>query len=371
MKGRLTGLLLIAMASTSVQASVNESSESTVIDSAKNIFDEHIKISGFGSIAASQSNNDAGYMGNESDSWELDQDTLLGIQLEAKFTERLKFVTQVVTKGRYDYDIEAEMAYFSYETDLLTVRAGKFATPFFMYSDYLDVGYAYPMLRPSNELYDNIIISNYEGMDLLIPIEFENSSLLLQPYAGVTRLAERDAKGVGETTFNDFIGATVHWYIDDLTLRASYATGQSEYTARDRAEIPIEVVVDDQKGEFISVGAHYDNGDLLAMLEAAEIKLDGSFSDTISVSGLVGYRVGSIMPYVGASWLKTTDDELRVDSSPLSYQTNSYSIGTRWDFYKNVALKLDLVYAVFDDAPLYYGFEDDSFVYSAAIDFVF
>jgi len=355
MKKKLVGSLLMAMASASVQAASLD----------------NVTISGFGSVVAGKSSNDANYMEYDSEEWEFDQDTLIGLQIEAKINDQAKFVTQLVSQGRYGYDIEAEAAYFSYETDVATVRVGKMRTPFFMYSDYLDVGYAYPMLRPSNELYDSIIISNYEGMDLLIPIEFENSSLVLQPYAGVSRLAERDAKGVGETTFNEFMGATVHWYIDDLTLRASYATGQSEYTARNFSERAIEAVVDDQKGEFISVGAHYDNGDLLAMVEAAEIKLKGAFSDTISVSGLVGYRFGSVMPYVGASWLKTTDDELRIDSSPMNYKTNSYSVGTRWDFYKNVALKVDLVYAVFDDEPLYYGFEEDSLVYSAAIDFVF
>lgn len=367
MRKKLVSLVFIAMTTSTAQAASGEYNKPGLFESTKVAINDNLRVSGFGSVVAGKSNIEAAYMGYSEDEWEIDEDTLLGIQLEATITDKLKFVTQVVSKGRYDYDVVAEMAYISYRADSFTVRAGKFATPFFMFSDYLDVGYAYPMLRPSNELYDNIIVSSYEGMELLIPIELENSSIILQPYAGVSKLDERDAKGVGETTFEDFFGATVHWYVNDLTLRASYAKGVSEYSEYKAAEWAL----DDKKGEFISVGAHYDNGDLLAMIEAAEIKLDGYFSDTISVSGLVGYRIHTVMPYASMSWLKTTDNDLRVSGNPLNYKTNSYSVGARWDIFRNVALKVDFAYGVFDDEPLYYGGAEDAFVYSTAIDFVF
>ena len=365
MKNKLAGLVLIAMTSTTVQAT-NSSAE------------DNIKFSGFGSVALGKANNELGYMGYDNDAAELDQDSLIGVQFEVKFTEQFKFVTQVVAKGRYDYDVVAEMAYLSYETDRFTTRAGRLRTPFYMYSDYLDVGYAYPMLRPSESLYDNVIISTYEGMDLLIPIEFENSTLLIQPYGGVTRLDERDAYGTGETTFNNFFGLSAHWYVGDFTFRGTYATGQSEHTAKNDNFVfnTVEEMVDDKKGEFISLGAHYDNGNFLAMVEAAEVKLEGEFSDSLAVSGLTGYRFGTVMPYAAVSWLKTTDDDERIITPKtlyldvLNYKTNSYSAGVRWDLYKSIALKVDLTYVDFNSTDDN-GDKNDSFVYSTAIDFVF
>lgn len=366
----------MTIASATVQATALEGDEPTMYDTTKKALSEHVKISGFGSIVAGQANNDSNYLGYDDDGIELDADSLLGLQLEVKITDRLKAVTQIVAKGRYDYDIVPEMAYLSYEANQFTARAGILRTPFYMYSDYLDLGYAYPMLRPSDELYDNIIISTYEGMDLLIPIEFENSTLLLQPYAGVTRLDERDAMGTGETTFNDFYGLTTHWYVDDFTFRATYALGQSEHTAKSLAYNKVEEMLDDKKGKFLSLGAHYDNGNVIAMVEAAEIKLEGEFSDTLAVSGVAGYRFGNVTPYAAISYLKTTDDDERIITprtaylEALNYKTNSYSVGVRWDVYKNIALKTDVTYVDFNGIQIVYGHED-SLVYSTAIDFVF
>ena len=130
---------------------------------------EDISISGFGSVAVGKSNNDVGYAGYDSENFNTSQDTLAGIQLDAQINDRAKFVGQVVAYGRYDYDLSVEMAYLSYELDWFTVRAGKLRAPLFMYSDYLDVGYAYPMLRPSVEVYDNFSINSYTGVELIDP----------------------------------------------------------------------------------------------------------------------------------------------------------------------------------------------------------
>ena len=45
---------------------------------------ENINISGFGSVAVGKSNNDAGYAGYDSESWNVLQDSLAGLQLDVK-----------------------------------------------------------------------------------------------------------------------------------------------------------------------------------------------------------------------------------------------------------------------------------------------
>ena len=58
--------------------------------------------------------------------------------------------------------------------------------------------------------------------------------------------------------------------------------------------------------------------------------------------------------------------------SALSYKTTAYSLGARWDLAKNIAWKVDVTYADFHgtsggiDAT-----EDDTVVYSTALDFIF
>lgn len=338
---------------------------------------DNINISGFGSVAVGKSTNDVNYAGYDSERWNVSQDSLAGIQLDARINDKAKFVAQVVANGRYDYELAVEMAYVSYELDDFTVRAGKLRTPLFMYSDYLDVGYAYPMLRPSQELYENLIVSSYMGIDVLIPIEFEDSSLVLQPIMGIGEVNERDAT-YGQVTLDQMFGLTAHWYIEDFTFRTSYISAQTDYENSLYTGTYIEAMLDNKKGQFISLGAQYDNGTLLAVIEAAETSVEGNYADTLSVSGLLGYHFGSVMPYMILNTVKTTDDDERASYlSSLNFKRSAYSLGARWDFAKNIALKVDLTYADFMDTNG--GFnatnadesEDNTLVYSAAVDFIF
>lgn len=341
---------------------------------------DNINISGFGSVAFGKSTNDVGYAGYDSERWNVSQDALAGIQLNAKINEKTNFVGQLVANGTYDYEVAIEMAYVSYEFSALTARAGKLRTPVFMYSDYLDVGYAYPMLRPSEELYGNEAFSSYVGMDLLIPIEFEDSSLVLQPIVGIGEVAERDSS-YGQIVLDKLFGLTAHWYVDDFTFRASYVVTKTDYSSFDvygATNPTLDALLDEKDVQFISLGAQYDNGDLLVSLEAADTTIEDDFSDNLAISGLLGYRFGRVMPYVMANTIKTTDDDERtVGYEFLNFERTAYALGARWDFAKNIALKVDVTYADFQDTNG--GFdvtnadesEDRTVVYAVAVDFIF
>jgi len=359
----------------------------TMFGSAHGASLQDINISGFGSVAVGQSNNDVGYAGYTDERYDVNQDTLAGVQLDININDKAKFTAQVVGNGRYDYDLTLEMAYLSYSVDSFTVRAGKLRAPLFMYSDYLDVGYAYPMLRPSTELYDNFAIRSYTGIELLIPIEFEDSSLLIQPLVGTSSIAERDSTTYGEVGLDDFFGAAVHWYVDDFTFRVSYVSAQTDYYNDDADSADpatafagglANSLIGDKHGQFTSLGSQYDDGSWIAMIEATDVRLEDEFTDVQSASGLIGYRFGAFMPYVMANWMKTIDDDEREASinsaflGELSYKATAYSLGGRWDFAKNMALKTDLTYADFHGTSGgISATADDAWVYSVAIDFIF
>lgn len=350
---------------------------------AANMDDLHI--SGFGSVGIGTSDNAAGYAGYTDEKVDWEQETKAGLQFDFQINERAKFVTQVVADSRYDYDPKFEMAYAAYEFESFTARAGKLRLPLFFYSDYIDLGYAYPMIRPSQELYENIILKGYTGADLLIPIEFENSSLLLQPVVGIGNIDEEDSHGFGQVKLDKMFGLTANWNIDDFTLRGSY------FVAEANADEPIKKIfnADDmltaKDGQFISLGAQYDNGDLIANIEAADAQLDGEFFDYQTVVAMAGYRIEQFTPYISVGWVETTDNEEREGNpllqSSMNYERISYSVGTRWDFARNMALKFDLTYVDYKDTSGGYEnnidlktlspIEDSSIVYSAKLDFVF
>ncbi|MGR5093729.1 hypothetical protein ACPV5O_11590 [Vibrio maritimus] len=360
---------------------------------------DDLKISGFGSVGVGKSNNDAGYAGYTSERFDTKQDTIGGIQFDFNINEKAKFTTQLVANGRYNFEPTIEVAYLSYKFDGFTARAGKMRAPLFMYSDYMDVGYAYPMIRPSQEVYEHIILSSYTGGDLLIPISIGETTLQLQPFVGLSQVEERDSTW-GEVDLNKTLGMTAHWYVDDFTFRGSYVQAQTSYSAPDGLTIGTmpedasaaytQYILDDKKATFASLGAQYDNGELLANIEAMNMTLDGRYSDARSISGLVGYRISEVTPYLSVGYIKTTDDDERNSYVPgfpsdellageqalNNFKRLSYSVGARWDFARNIALKGDVTYVDYQNTSgglinnVSREFEN-SFVYSATIDFVF
>ncbi|WOT04561.1 hypothetical protein [Shewanella youngdeokensis] len=353
---------------------------------------DDLRISGFGSVGVGISSNDIGFAGYE-DTVNFKQDTLIGLQFDFNINNKAKVTTQLVADGRYDFEPTIEVAYLSYDLDTFTVRGGKMRTQLYMYSDYLDVGYAYPMIRPSLEIYENLIISNYTGFDFLIPFTIGESTLQLQPFAGGSQVEERHSSLGNESapTFgvkieiDNLWGMTAHWYVADWTFRAAYSQGEIAETG-----VPeMDVLVANKTSKFSSAGAQYNNGQFLLNIEAMSMTLDGPYPDNLGLSALLGYQFGSFMPYASISNVHTTDD---VDRAGAGIQQSSermtYSIGGRWDFAKNMALKIDATYSDFCDT--YGGFEsnfdyqnvngnivpvgtlyDDTFVYSMSIDFVF
>lgn len=336
---------------------------------------DNLTVGGFGSIGVGISNNDAGYAGYTNDI-DFKQDSLLGLQFDFQVNDKAKVTTQLVANGRYNFEPAMEVAYLSYDLDVATVRGGKLRTPFYMYSDYLDVGYAYPMLRPSQDIYELLIVSSFTGVDALIPIKLGNSTLQLQPFAGVSQVEERDSTFGSKVDINDAVGLAATWFIDDWTLRGSYAQATTAKSANP--------VITEKDATFASVGLQYNNGALIFNIEAMQTELDGAFPDVRTGSVLLGYQINSVTPYISVGHVESIDNDERPSSIPalasLSMKRTSYSAGMRWDFAPKVALKTEVTFADFQgtvggltsnkDAkgqPIY----DDSIVYSASLDFVF
>ncbi|MBV6322009.1 hypothetical protein [Duganella violaceipulchra] len=97
---------------------------------------------------------------------DLRPESLAGVQGNFKFTPELSATVQLVARGA-DSSVNADWAYGSYKiSDSLTLQVGRKRLPLYYYSDYMYVGYAYPWLRPSQDLYAWQIYS-YDGANLL------------------------------------------------------------------------------------------------------------------------------------------------------------------------------------------------------------
>ena len=167
-------LLLFSLTSfaTEDQSEIIEDLEYELEDLIKQIEEKNnsFKINGFLSAGLAYSDSHVPIESIDLDNdYNFAPEAVLGLQLEFNLDEKSKVVTQLIGRGKFDFDIIAEWAYFAYKlTPALTLRAGRVRIPLFLLSDYLEVGYAYPWVRPPSEVYDVAeLFSSQDGMDVL------------------------------------------------------------------------------------------------------------------------------------------------------------------------------------------------------------
>ncbi|QDE31564.1 hypothetical protein [Shewanella polaris] len=357
---------------------------------------DKFNFNGFISGAYISSDNDAGYNGADT-SADFNQDSKLGFQGTFNITDSTQAVLQLMMRGQYDWEVEAEWAYLSHRFENgVKVRAGKLRVPLFMYSDYLDVGYAQLFSRPPVEVYGSIPFSSYTGAGVSYDVEYDDSTLTMQAFGG-----ESDIKN-SAVELSNLMGANVSWTDETWTLRAVYAQAQIDGPVVDEVDVTLApnvitqanytvLELDDETASFVGVGASYDNGEVIAITEWTRQEIDNAFPDTDSGYLTLGYRIKAFTPYVTVAYTKTQDNDERLPLSTaaatqmiaFNVERTAYSLGLRWDAIDNVAIKFDLTYADdfgdtsgglssngYDSSTGQFAY-DDTLVYTVKFDAVF
>lgn len=95
------------------------------------------------------------------------QNSLFALQARADLQEKLSATAQIVAKGSTDYEAKFNWAYLTYElTNEWTAKLGRQRIPYFMYSDFLDVGYAYHWISPPDTVYNLAGFDSADGVSL-------------------------------------------------------------------------------------------------------------------------------------------------------------------------------------------------------------
>jgi hypothetical protein len=375
--------------------------------------------SGFGTVGAVQSDSDlATYRfptqehGGSRDNVAFDVDSKLGAQVNANFGPTFSAIVQGQVRenfqGTWTPSIEWAFAKARLGASGVSVRVGRMGAPFFMVSDFRDVGYANTWVRPPLDVYGQVPFSHFDGADVLYQHTFGEVDLSAQLLAGTTKTpySTFDMHGYGMTGFNASVG------YGPLTFRAGYIRGtlvgqnpdlvfldQQLHGAAmltgltDMATLGDALTLDHKKASFGGLGVTLDWHDIIANTEYTRRKIDGYPGDTSAWYATVGYRIGAWTPYVTHSQIRM-DRQLNSDAIPalppllplkgaVDYLTGSVaqstnSIGARWDVKSNIDIKaqFDRISVPSGSAGLFSavspGFGgNDVNVYSLAVDFVF
>jgi len=259
------------------------------------------------------------------------QDTKLGLQLSAPVWDKLSAFVQVVSEQQYNgsFKPELEWANLKYQfTSDWSVRLGRVLSPTYLTSETQKVGYANYWARTPAEVAIGLPIPFIDGADVSYERNIGPVSNRLELIYGVN--GERLPGDILYLNRQMYTVADVVQY-GAATLHLGFQKMYYSYAPRS--------AIDPQKDRFESfeVGFVYDPG---AWYVTAELfnGQDQYAGNTQAFYAGGGYRLGKVTLYAARS-----KDHQATEGTwgayPLFGQ-NTTMAGLRWDFYKNLDLKL-------------------------------
>lgn len=274
------------------------------------------RFNGFGTAGIThmggESNLNYGIQGQTNDGWRGDQLSKLIVQLQYGITDTLSVTGQLGTKPTQDsWRAGPGNLYLAWQAnDNLTLRGGRLATPVYMYSETLNVGFSYPWLRLPEEVYSLVQVANHDGGDLLYDHATDFGVLSFQVSGG--QAIKRDYYALDDTydlDYRNVFASNLSLSTDNFgTFRIGYAeaglqtTIDSDIRLAPGAPVTPNVVLstyDGQKGKFTSLGHQYDNGTWLSAAEAVRLSVEkDGLAETNAFYVMVGRRFNDFLAHV-------------------------------------------------------------------------
>jgi hypothetical protein len=348
-------------------------------------------LKGFGTFAATGTDNknigfyrDRTQSQNAGGQWSLISDSRLGIQVDWKATDSLSATVQWVARdisgNFFEQNLDQAFLRWRIQEDL-DIRLGRLAANIFLLSDYRNVGYAYPWMRPPHEVYSGIPYHHVDGIDITKKFAVADGYLKARLWGAraFNPLSSNSLSLQGIYNMSSAIVGTGLRYEDDkwqLNLTYTFVNLTSELPAQDISNslmnpllaqtwsgtVPITSLINMKGKEFhyVGIGAAYDDGVWQLHSEASytnshALLYPSQFNAYLSV----GRRFESVTLYSLYGISRDLSHEVKVPSTLLvaapallgnqqqlsgllnnnGLNEQSISVGARWDFYEKMALK--------------------------------
>ncbi|WP_435750649.1 hypothetical protein [Thauera sp. AutoDN2] len=331
------------------------------------------RLSGFATLGAVQTRSDTlqfarvGIDAPGGQRTDLGPDSVLGVQADVRLSERNAFVLQLVTREtqRGDYDPRPALAFLSHAlSPELTLRAGRFRSPFFMLSDTSDINYNQVWVRPPVEVYGLNPFSDIDGIDLLYRAHIGDMFVELHPYFGRSRIPVING---GQARLSKLGGMTLTLESGSLSLSAGYAKadlavertspGFVDFASTLPQALRAELSGSGASASFSSLGMQWDDGVWRFSAEVARNTASKFSNSATAAYASAGRRFGSVMPYlsVARQWQDQPlveaaewpgyEDRIKGFNRSRNQAQKSFSVGMRWDFAPSAALKAEFTQA--------------------------
>lgn len=354
---------------------------------------DRIRLSGFATLGAVRGGDETlGFRrdlvqdGVFDEDWALNIESLLGLQLDADFSDALSATVQMVYEDRTDAELKdyLEWAYLRYRFGpSWTLRAGRLGIDVFMLSEYRKLGFSYLWARPPVEFYSPVVFNHFEGADLAYNAPLGVGTFTAKLFAGQT---DNEFHVFGQNLELDLrpLGGTFGWETEDWQTRLSvvsvsvdagqdYLAGTEMLIGGLQAVAPLwpdaanytnAFSLQDKTFYYYALGAAYDNQSWVVQSEINYVDTGTLVFRSFAGGYLsLGYRVADDTTVYGVlSKVKNTQARVDVSDPPpvpgyeaqllmlqqtlqtffsgSSFNQQTASLGVRWDLRYNLALKL-------------------------------
>lgn len=339
--------------------------------------DTEFQYSGFARLVGGYLNDkDAKYEGYEN-SFSAAEDSLLGLQGEALFTDTLSATIQLLAHSGDDRDSGVEWLYLTYApTHELQIKAGQLRTPFFNLSDVLDVGFAYPYITPPQQVYSSFLFDRYRGISVSYNTTADAIRIGLETSWGTYN---DDFIRIGEkvpTRVDEMYAVVVKIGYDNIELRSAYIIGDPQVDIPELSQLSnalsqygfnesAKSLSTEGQVKVFQAGITYDNLRYFARAEIIQTRSDFLVAPDLRSHYLtVGLYQPPFTFHLTAAQSDTTYQSARntiptgidpgLDFLSQSYNTayaslpadnlRSTSIGARWDLQHNLAIKSEITW---------------------------
>lgn len=330
-----------------------------------------VDINGFASIKGGMALSSDDELYGYDDDFSFKNESLAALQVKSDLGDKLSVTAQLLGRGSDDWDVKFEWAFLSYDlTDTLRVNAGRLRTPFYKYSDFRDVGYAYDWSRVPQSVY-GLGFDNIEGASLYHTTTLGNFDSALQFILGSYDGDAAIGDAAADAQIDNVTGVAWELGQDGYSFRVAYLVGKTTFYV-DQLDAPVtglyaqltafglgalakDLDIVDESSSFAGIGFNIDKNDWLVVSEITKATVDDSFiSDQESYYISIGHRFDTITPYVS---FEKEDNKAKTEiyaavptASPifapvaglvnsLETERDSINVGVRYDFHPSAAFK--------------------------------
>jgi len=332
----------------------------TLAASMTSVSASELEISGFARAAGAITNIETGKYLERIDKNGDSGDTHFGLSVSKELPADMSVAGQIFASGAEGggYEMVLDWAYATKRIgNALSMNAGKIKYPNLLVSEFVDVGIAYPWIRPPQEMYS----FDVEGRPNLSLESFVGASVIYNGFAGdieYSAQAYAGDAGLEAGQLSKMMGAKLVAGTDMFSVQAGLNKHMPENTLGEGG-LPA-----DKNGKditVITVGATVHAANVLLMSEyasgTATVEAGEESLDTSAYYATLGYQLGKILPHVTYAKLDAEDGQ------------SSMTYGMKYQLSPAATVKMDFSQITPDAEP---GMAAEDFgVLSVALDLVF